>query len=124
MLMTGLAGLACSMLGFIYLSHGWTAWLLIVGNGMSIALIDLLAGMVWPRYYGRTHLGAISGQVMAMVVFASALGPIVFSQSLSLTGSYAWAGWVCLVATAGLLVGACWARNPQGRAEGEVISDR
>jgi nitrate/nitrite transporter NarK len=119
MLMTGLAGVACSAIGLVYLSAGWTVWLMIVGNGMAIALIDLLSAMVWPRYYGRTHLGAISGQVMAMTVFASALGPIVFSQSLTRTGTYTWAGWVCLAVTAVLLVGAWWARNPQIQETGD-----
>jgi len=43
---------------------------------------------VWPVLYGRTHLGRIQGIAQMMTVLASAVGPILFAQSKTMTGSY------------------------------------
>jgi len=69
--------------------------------------------MVWPRYYGREHLGAISGLCMTCMVVASAVGPILFSVLLRFTGSYAGSFAVCLLITLLLLISSFFARNPQ-----------
>ncbi|MFC1231392.1 hypothetical protein [Streptomyces sp. Sce081] len=34
-----------------------------------------LFGTVWPEVYGTRHLGAVRSPVVAVLVFASALGP-------------------------------------------------
>jgi OFA family oxalate/formate antiporter-like MFS transporter len=44
--------------------------------------------VTWPRFYGREHLGAISGFSMSITVFGSAIAPWLFSQSLDKLGSY------------------------------------
>ena len=35
-------------------------------------------GVIFPRFYGRKHLGAISGVNMASMVIGSGLGPLLF----------------------------------------------
>ncbi|MGW9497284.1 MFS transporter [Streptomyces prasinus] len=42
-----------------------------VTNGLSLSLF----GTVWPEIYGTRHLGAVRSLVVAVLVFASALGP-------------------------------------------------
>lgn len=42
-----------------------------VTNGLSLSLF----GAVWPEVYGTRHLGAVRSVVVAVLVFASALGP-------------------------------------------------
>lgn len=96
-------GMILSMAGLSLLAPGWPVLLIIIGNGVSMGLFSLLSGVTWPRLYGRKHLGAISGFTMSIVVFFSALGPVLFSQSLSWTGSYQAAGLVELLAAALLL---------------------
>ncbi len=113
LLIVQLLGLACGMVGFIYLSAGWTRWLIVAGDGVCVAMVGLLSGVVWPRFFGRKHLGAISGMAMSLTVFASAIGPFLFAQSLRWTGSYRPAGWTCLAVVAPLLIAAWWANNPQ-----------
>ncbi len=49
------------------------------GYGVSGGIFGLLLTITWPRYYGRAHLGAISGLSISMLVFASAMGPFFFS---------------------------------------------
>lgn len=107
-------GACLGITGFILLGS-WSGayYLIIVGQGIMTGLFAVLNSVSWPRYYGRLHLGAITGQVTMMMVFASALGPILFSLSLTLFGSYQLAGWICLVIFACLAIGAFRAENPQ-----------
>jgi len=86
---------------------------LIIGNGILSGLFALLLIMVWPTYFGRKNLGAISGFNMSMIVFFSAIGPWIFSQSLEAFGSYKAAGILCATLSAALLVLSFKADNPQ-----------
>ena len=43
---------------------------------------------VWPRVYGRRHLGQIQGAAQALTVLASAVGPLLLAWCVDLTGSY------------------------------------
>ncbi|MEL6941777.1 MAG: MFS transporter [Bacteroidota bacterium] len=109
----GMAALI-GLLGFIFLEQGAIAyWSLVIGNGLLNALYAVIGAVVWARFYGKTHLGAIVGQVMMLTVFASAIGPYLFSQSLSLSNSYDTSGWICLAIYLSLTAGAFWVKNPQ-----------
>jgi hypothetical protein len=44
--------------------------------------------VTWANFFGRSHLGAISGFNSAIMVFASAIGPWVYSHCFRLTESY------------------------------------
>lgn len=56
----------------------------------------------------------------ALFVFGSALGPILFSTSLSWVGSYAPAGWVCFATFFLLVMTATRANNPQLRFKADA----
>ncbi|HKI88219.1 MAG TPA: hypothetical protein VKA38_04270, partial [Draconibacterium sp.] len=49
---------------------------------------NVLMAVTWPRFYGRENLGRITGFVMSLIVFGSALGPVLLSFSLSITDNY------------------------------------
>ncbi len=107
-------GACTAIVGVIFLAQWETAYyLIILGNGIMGGLFSVLVTVTWPRYYGRKHLGAISGQAMMIMVFASAFGPILFSTSLTHFASYAVGAWACLVAFGGLTLAAIKANNPQ-----------
>jgi MFS family permease len=57
--------------------------------GLGGGLVMVLFFSVWPRAYGRKHLGRIQGAAQAMTVVASALGPLMLAWCIELTGSYA-----------------------------------
>ena len=57
--------------------------------GLGGGLVMVLFFSVWPRVYGRKHLGRIGGAAQAMTVVASALGPLMLAWCIELTGSYA-----------------------------------
>ena len=56
--------------------------------GLGGGLVMVLFFSVWPRVYGRKHLGQIQGAAQAMTVVASALGPLLLAWGVELTGSY------------------------------------
>ncbi|UXX77941.1 MFS transporter [Reichenbachiella carrageenanivorans] len=107
-------GSMTAVLGMILLNEWpWMLYVLIGGNGIMLGLYGVILSVTWPRFYGTQHLGAISGRAITFVVLGSSIGPIIFSESLSWTGSYDMAGWLCFVLFLFLTVAAYWANNPQ-----------
>lgn len=105
-----------SIFGIYNLSTtGINYWILIFGFGCSSGIHALIITVFLPRFYGKKYLGAITGQAMTVIVFASALGPIMFSLCLSKTGSYALACWVCAIVLIALFLAATFTNNPQQR---------
>ena len=113
LLLSMLTALCINQFGVALLAPGWPIAAIIFGGGVGGGLFGVLMSVTWPRYYGREHLGAISGQCMTFIVAASAIGPALFSGILKLTGHYT-AGFVlCLFIALLLLAGTFRARNPQ-----------
>lgn len=109
-----------SMLGFSALAMGnypAISWLHIVGFGISGGCFGSLSSVVYPRFFGRQHLGAISGQFMTIIVIASAGGPLLLSLSEAYLGSYRAGFWIASVVAAALAIGALRAENPQRRTK-------
>ncbi len=114
-------GACLGIAGMIFLDGTPLAYYaLVAGNGMMVGLFSVITTVTWPRYFGKQYLGAISGQATMLIVFGSALGPILFSTSLRWTGSYALAGWTCFVVFFLLVVAATRANNPQLRLKVDV----
>jgi MFS family permease len=59
-----------------------------VAMGLGGGLVTVLFFSVWPRAYGRRHLGSIQGAAQALTVVASAVGPLLLAWCLEVTGSY------------------------------------
>lgn len=103
-----------AILGLIFLGrHEYAFYMLVFGSGMMTGLFGVISVVTWPRLFGNVHLGAISGFCMTIIVFGSALGPIIFSLSKSHTGAYVFAGTITLVGYLILLYLATRVKNPQ-----------
>lgn len=63
-------------------------WLAVAGLGVSGGCFGTLSTVALPRFFGRTHLGAISGVQMMSIVFASAIGPSWMALFKDFAGSY------------------------------------
>lgn len=100
-------------IGFLYLPTAAGIPLLVVGFGMMSGFFAVLNTIAWPRFYGRNHLGAITGKVMSFLILASALAPSIFSLCFSAFGSYQLLGWLGLAFLIFLVFGSLKARNPQ-----------
>jgi MFS family permease len=62
------------------------AWAAVMGLGGGLVMVLFFS--VWPRVYGRRHLGRIQGVAQAMTVLASAVGPLLLAACAEITGSY------------------------------------
>jgi sugar phosphate permease len=112
--------LGAEMLGLFclaYMNEGIYYYGFILGNGIVSGIYNVLMAVTWPRFYGRNHLGKITGFVMSLIVFGSALGPILFSISYSKLGSYSFVifGLVAVVFVVSLF--SFKAENPQDKFE-------
>ena len=62
-------------------------WALAMGLGGGLVMVLFFS--VWPRVFGRRHLGRIQGAAQALTVVASAAGPLLLAWCIEWTGSYA-----------------------------------
>jgi len=108
-----LLGLTAMAVSIPHLQQPIFYYLLIAGNGIATGIYSVLISVAWPRFFGRQYLGEISGFAMSLMVFFSAVGPLIFSSSLSHFGSYSVAAWGCVAISVICLIGALGARNPQ-----------
>ena len=69
-------------------------WFLAVLIGLAGGMITVMFFAVWRRAFGAPHLGRIQGAAQMLTVLASAIGPLIFAQSASWTGSYFPALWI------------------------------
>lgn len=81
-------GALAGAVGLMTLDHPVGEVAYVVGNGFCGGGFMSLSGLVWPRYFGRSHLGAISGVNMSLIVIASGIGPLLFGISKQWGGSY------------------------------------
>lgn len=56
--------------------------------GIISAFWAITFGIIWPSYYGRTHLGSIRGMAMTAMVIGSAFGPLPFGFAFDYFGGY------------------------------------
>jgi MFS family permease len=85
-------------------------WATMMGIGGGLVMVLFFS--VWPRVYGRRHLGRIQGMAQAITVLFSAIGPLLLAACVEMTGSYLAAFYVLAVAVAAVGVAASAARMP------------
>lgn len=113
LLMLFLAGMFTSSLGLFLLAGQPAAYfVLIAGNGIVWGMYAVLIGVTWPRFFGLTNLGAISGFSLSLTVFGSALGPYLFSLSLKYAGSFGMVALLCMTLSVILLLLSVRTNNP------------
>jgi MFS family permease len=77
--------------------------------------------VVWAHYYGRRHLGSVSGLAMSIVIAGSALGPLPMGLARDLMGSYGPMLTGSALLPLILAVVAFWAHRPTKRAATETM---
>ena len=105
--------------GLMYFNTPLGLWTTTICFGMSGGIFGVLLNVAFPRYFGRDHLGAISGLNMSVLVIASAIGPALFSLCKDWLGSYRNAALTVLVLPAIVLALSFFTRNPQRKFETE-----
>jgi len=64
------------------------AYLLGTMIGICLGLSNTVSTVSWAKYYGREHLGAITGASAIIMIIGSALGPMPLGIARDLLGSY------------------------------------
>jgi MFS family permease len=80
-----------------------------LGSGLLMSVSET----IWPRYYGRAHLGKIRGSVSTIGVAASGVGPFILGVGHDVFGSFAPALWACAALCVPLAVLGLWATEPR-----------
>ena len=96
----------------------WTLFAAAWPVGLVVGGAQQLQSQAWPDYYGRRHVGAITGLTILLVTPAMAAGPLVMAAAFEAAGSY---GPVLSVYAAGaFLAGFCFllAKRPRKRERG------
>jgi MFS family permease len=97
-------GLSC--LALAWLDGQWAAFLFMGLLGISYGFSLTLFGALWPEIYGLKHLGSIRAVIVAILVFATAMGPgltgYLIDRDVSIFAQVAVMGMYCFV-MAGLM---------------------
>jgi len=109
---------AVGIVGLATLDSPAGRWLFIVGHGCSGGLFATMTTVPFPRFFGRAHLGAISGLNMSVMVFASAVGPFLFSAGFDYFGSYRAVTLACLIMPVMVAVLGWVAKDPRAASPG------
>ena len=115
-LLAMIAGALMASTALFYLQESWGIPLLTLGIGIMGGFFAVLNSVSWPRFFGREHLGAITGKITSFLVFGSALAPSAFSYGYSQFGSYRYLGLLTGAYLFVLLLGSRRANNPQHSA--------
>ncbi|MEM7044189.1 MAG: MFS transporter [Pseudomonadota bacterium] len=85
---SGVLLMSASMIALTMVRDLPTAVVYAVIFGMNNAAVHALIGYVWPRYFGRKHLGSIQGTAATIMVVGASIGPLPFGVAYDATGSY------------------------------------
>ena len=95
--------LACGCFIVAFMEAQYSIYLFMGVIGMSVGIASTLFGSLWPEVYGIKNLGSIRSVIMALMVFATALGPGITGVLINLDVSYllqfAYMGAYCIIAS-------------------------
>jgi MFS family permease len=84
----GLAVMVASLTSAAMVSDLTTAMIYAVAFGLNNGCTMTFFGYMWPRYFGRKHLGSIQGTGQMIGVIGASLGPLPLGIAFDLIGSY------------------------------------
>ena len=89
MFAAALLTMTVAMVAMALVSDLTSAVIYAMALGLTNAGIQSHFAFLWPRYFGRKHLGSIQGAGQTFVVIGAAVGPLPFGIAFDWTGSYA-----------------------------------
>lgn len=106
LLVVKLAAFILGAWGLLHLQQQSGYWTMVAGFGVCGGIWAALSNLAYIRFFGRQHLGQISGLSMSLIVFGSAVGPALFSLGFDEFGTYHVAVWLSLAVLVALLIAA------------------
>ncbi len=108
----GLLVMATSLVSAALVHDLTTAMIYAVAFGLNNGCTMTFFGYMWPRYFGRKHLGAIQGTGQMIGVIGASLGPLPLGIAFDLTGSYQNTLLLLAIYPAGCAIAAIFLRTP------------
>ncbi len=84
----GLAVMVASLTSAAMVHDLTSAMIYAVAFGLNNGCTMTFFGYMWPRYFGRKHLGSVQGTGQMIGIFGASLGPLPLAIAFDLTGSY------------------------------------
>lgn len=82
--------------------------------GAGQGLLAVTGNTLWPRYFGRKHLGAIRSSVWTATVAMCSAGPFIMGMTFDFAGGYEPSLWLFAVLAAACCIAAAgWAKPPK-----------
>ncbi|MFW6214805.1 MAG: MFS transporter [Alkalispirochaetaceae bacterium] len=108
-----LTGVVILTISVAVLAPGLPVAGVIAGQGISQGMFGIVSNVTWPRFFGRPHLGAISGFAFSLTVAGTAVGPYIFSAGRDITGGYTVVALSCSLLALILILSALGANRPE-----------
>ena len=86
----GLLVTAGSLIGVTFVSGFYSSILYAALFGLNNAFSMTMFGYLWPRYFGRKHLGSIQGTGQMIGVVGASLGPLPVGLAFDFLGDATW----------------------------------
>lgn len=112
-LMAMCLGMILVPLGLIVLPAKIGFGIMVLGLGVTNGAFANLSGNIWPRFFGRTHLGAIHGFNASVTVIGSGVGPALFTVFKDHGSGFTGMFWLGLCVPFAILALSFFADNPQ-----------
>jgi MFS family permease len=80
--------MTAAMLALVLVHDAATAALYGIAFGINNAAVHTHMTYVWPRFFGRRHLGSIQGTAQTIAVVGASLGPLPLGAAFDLYGAY------------------------------------
>ena len=108
----GLVVMIVSLLSAALVHDLTTAMVYAVAFGINNGCTMTFFGYMWPRYFGRKHLGSIQGTGQMIGVIGASIGPLPLGIAFDLLGSYQETLMLLAIYPAGCAVATIFLRTP------------
>ena len=108
----GLAVMVVSLTSAALVHDLTTALIYAVAFGLNNGCTMTFFGYMWPRYFGRKHLGSVQGTGQMIGVIGASIGPLPLGIAFDLTGSYQETLLLLAIYPAGCAIAALFLRTP------------
>jgi len=104
-------------LGMLHLPSRAGMIIMVASMGSMWGSFPIINNVGFARYFGRANIGAINGKAMSIMVFGSALGPLLFSACKIYLGGYEIAFLISMAVFATFALCGIFVENPSRKAE-------
>jgi MFS family permease len=79
---------SAALIAIVFVHDLTSAVLYAIVFGLNNAAVQTHYTYVWPRFFGRRHLGSIQGTAQTIGIIGASVGPLPFGAAFDLFGSY------------------------------------